>query len=212
MAAININQDGVYAPSQFPNIDVVGVGFSFALTGGGNWSVSVVSNAPNGPDKFYLTNNSADGIAIEEVLQGKPPGGIATGQGQNHWISGNNGTANTPQIDYILDATEAYLFKVINVLTDNLIEIEYPGGVTDGTDLVAPFALYTKGVQIDELNFNIDGIAIQIRMDNDNTTAFDVLANTIMSFQVGSGPIIIYSPDVGSFYQASFKKSLERLS
>jgi hypothetical protein len=209
MATI-INQAGTYLATT--TIAFVGSAFNFALTGE-NWQTKIINNTGDGPNKFFLECADLNGAAIAEILQGKPPGGVATGQGQTHWISGNNGTSNLPQIDYVADNETGDIFKVKSVLSDSLIEIEYPGAIADATILSTPYGHYTKGVQVDKIDCIIKGSStISMRMQNEGGTEIIIDSNQTLHFQEGSGPIAVYSVDNTSSFDVSFKKSLERLS
>ena len=210
MATI-INQAGTYLATT--TIAFVGSAFNFVLTGE-NWQTKIINNTGDGPNKFFLECADLNGAAIAEILQGKPPGGVATGQGQTHWISGNNGTSNLPQIDYVADNATGDIFKVKSVLSDSLIEIEYPGAIADGTKLGTPYGHYTKGVQVDKIVCVRDSDIILMKMQNEGGTEINIPSNQTFYYQEGSGPIAVYSAAEASTssFNVSFKKSLERLS
>jgi hypothetical protein len=203
-----VNKDGIYSTESG---NYYGVNYSFSMSGS-NWAILTVENtSPLGPNKFYVYCADENGAAIEEVLKGNPPSGLGKIQNNYSWIKGNHPSGPAPQIDYIVEESGVSFFKVVAVMTDNLIEVESSGGLTGNVQLGSVSAFCTKGIQLESLILNClkDNT---VKMANNNVTSPQYSAPTILHFTEGSGPVYVFSEADGGQVKASFKKSLERLS
>lgn len=128
------SKSGVYDLSVMGNVVTGQV--QFTLTGTA-WDEKTNGN------RYYLDCGGVDGLALDELCKLKitpssPPGIV---------IQENNyPNQSAPLVGWILDTVNNVWYKVISVVNDNLIEVEWIYGTTPGSG--SYIGVYTRGTNV----------------------------------------------------------------
>lgn len=168
---------------------------------GTNWREATTGN------RYYLECGGADGRAISEILWGKGRttyiGDVAAGVIKN-FTDGfpsdriNSNPGREPDVKWIIDQNSLALYKVIAVVDDNLVEVEYVNGIGG----ISPVAIGTRGLSIKQVDVNVGAGDTMPYIKYNGPNAPTPQANGADNFSLpvsldDDGPIVFFGSTAG---------------
>lgn len=219
MANLNcLVKPGLYNIASSSPYAEIGAQYRFVPSGTG-WAMSIPNGAsPEEPQIYLLKNGNADGKAISEIAMGAPhavslgdPVLVETQDGFKYTQRNHQSFGSDPMIEYIYDASNDLLFRVIAVLDDNTIQLEGSHGVADGSGVTLSYAYYCKGAKLISIDLNLES-GNQFRALTCKTNAPVVYTgplNLNIQVNVNDGPFLVNGNGSVMIHQDA---SLQRLS
>ncbi len=129
-------------------------GFVGRLTS--RWSESIIPDPDGGESKYFLVCNSNDGEAYNELIKGQMPlvYGIADGSGNGFKIiAAPTLNSTVPITKWLYVPSQKYFYKIISVMTNNLIQVENISG--EAFDAIDIEAVVTIGFSVKNILLTI---------------------------------------------------------
>lgn len=219
MANLNcLVKPGLYNIASSSPYAEIGAQYRFVPSGTG-WAMSIpnASNADQ-PQIYLLRNGNEDGQAIAEIAMGAPfadnledPALVETQDGLKYTQRNNQSFGSDPMIEYIYDASNDLLFRVIAVWDDNTIQLEGNHGVANGNSVALSYAYYCKGAKLISIDLNLES-GNQFRALTCKTNVPVVYTgplNLNIQVNVNDGPFLVNGNGSVMIHQDA---SLQRLS